>query len=46
MLFSVTGTVAALDACVVLSVCPIIFPASLTACRRLEGSTWLAQKEM
>jgi hypothetical protein len=45
MPFSVVVPIVALHARVVLGACPIIFPVSLTACRRLEGSTWMAQSE-
>jgi hypothetical protein len=45
-LFSVAALDAVLNLHAVLSVCPIIFPANLTACRRLEGSVQLAQSEM
>jgi hypothetical protein len=45
-LFSIAALDAVLNLHAVLSACPIIFPANLTACRRLEGSAQLAQSEM
>jgi hypothetical protein len=44
-LFLVTALTATLDARAALNACPVIFPASLMVCHRLEGSTWMAWSE-